>query len=471
MCLPATVTSWSLAEEALDFCEQHGMSLDPWQKFVLRNSLGLREDGQFAAREVGLDVARQNGKGAILEARELIGIYLVREELVIHSAHEFATAQEHFLRLEQFLEANADLSREVRRISKSHGDEGIYFTDGRRIRFRTRTSGGGRGWSCDCLVLDEAMILKAASHGALVPTQRARRNPQRWYTGSAVDQFVHDHGLVFSLVRRRGHAQDDPQLAYFEWSAPFEHPDAMPDEALKDPLVWAQANPALGIRIDPETIEHEIRSLDRRSFAVELLGVGDWPDPQAELSVIDLEKWDQAADPGSLIVGDLCFAFDVSPARSSSSIAASGMRSDGFPHVELVDRRPGTGWVVERLAELWERHEPRVIVCDNASPAGSLLDDLRNSSIAVEAISGTEYARACSVLFDKVEQGTLRHLGQPELRGAVKGAKTRKLGEAWAWARGSSAVDITPLVASSMALWAAMREQPSVYEEREAVAV
>jgi hypothetical protein len=42
---------------------------------VLERALGVREDGKWAAFEVGLDVSRQNGKGGILEARELAGLF------------------------------------------------------------------------------------------------------------------------------------------------------------------------------------------------------------------------------------------------------------------------------------------------------------------------------------------------------------------------------------------------------------
>jgi len=37
---------------------------------------------------------------------------------------------------------------------------------------------------------------------------------------------------------------------------------------------------------------------------------------------------------------------------------------------------------------------------------------------------------------------------------ALRGAQQRNLGDAWAWSRKSSAVDICPLVASTLALWA-----------------
>jgi hypothetical protein len=44
-------------------------------------------------------VGRQNGKNAILEARELAGLFLLGEKLIIHTAHEQKTASEHFRRM------------------------------------------------------------------------------------------------------------------------------------------------------------------------------------------------------------------------------------------------------------------------------------------------------------------------------------------------------------------------------------
>jgi hypothetical protein len=57
------------------------------------------------------------------------------------------------------------------------------------------------------------------------------------------------------------------------------------------------------------------------------------------------------------------------------------------------------------------------------------------------------------VLYDGVEQDGIRHLDTPELNAAVRGAATRPLGDSWAWSRKNSTVDITPLVACTLAAW------------------
>lgn len=444
----------SAGQEAVDLARVAGLDLDPWQELVLEHALGEKPDGRWAAFEVGVVVSRQNGKGSILEARELAGLFLLGERLLIHSAHQFDTSLEAFTRLLALIEDNPDFERRVKRVSRSHGEEGITLKGGQRIRFRTRTKGGGRGFSCDCLILDEAMILPEAAHGALLPTLAARPNPQVWYTGSAVDQMVHEHGLVLARVRERGLAGDDG-LAYVEWSVDKPLEEAVTEAVAADPRSWAQANPGLEIRIGAEHVRLEQRAMDPRTFAVERLGVGDWPRTDGLAGVISLETWMSLVDTESTALDPVCFAFDVRPDRSAAAIAAAGRRSDGRHHMEIVEHRPGTGWVADRLVELVAAHKPVGVLCDLAGPAASLLTDLNRLEIEVTPVNAQEHAQACGIMFDACEQDTLRHLGTAELIAAIKGAAKRPLGDAWAWSRKQSAVDISPLVAGTLAMWGA----------------
>lgn len=457
----------STGTEAIELCEMAGLFLDPWQQLVLRHGLGERPNGKWAAFEVGVCVARQNGKGGILEARELTGLFLLKERLQIHSSHQFDTSLEAFARLLFLIENTPDLSRRVKRVSKSHGEEGIELVGGQRIRFRTRTKGGGRGFTCDTLYLDEAMIISEMMHGALLPTLSARPNPQVWYMGSAVDQTVHENGVVFARVRERGLEGSDPSLAYFEWSVDaLSHdgvplsPDHVDEDIASDEAMWAVANPGLGIRISPQHVENERRSMDTRTFAVERLGVGDWPATDGTASVvISLDQWDGLIDVDSSALDPVCLAFDIAPDRSGASISAAGLRPDGLLHVEIVDRRRSTGWLVDRLVELAGRHRPIAVVCDASGPAASLLPGLEDKGIEVLTVNTGEYAQACGTIYDLVDQARLRHLGTPELRAALRGAAKRPLGDRWAWSRKTSSVDISPLVASTLALWGASTAQ------------
>lgn len=453
----------SAGEEAIEFCDSIGLHLDPWQRHVITHSLGERKDGRYAAFEVCAMVPRQNGKGAILEARELAGLFLLEEQLILHSAHEFKTAQEAFRRVLFHVENNDDLRKRVTRIRTSHGEEGIELRSGARLRFVARSTGSGRGFSGDCVILDEAYNLASEGMSALLPTLSARPNPQIWYTSSA--------GMEGSdqlrRVRERGVAGEGKRLAYFEWSA-----DAEAD--LDDREAWAQANPALGIRITEEFVESERDAMDDLGFSRERLGI--WFDPNTQM-VIDGRKWAALADPASQIQGNpIAFAVDATPERTGAAIAVAGRRADGLGHVEVVETRTGTGWVVDRIVELQQRHKPRAWILDPASAAGAWIPALQERGIEPVLITGREMAQACGALYeDVVENAALRHLDQPHLNNALAGARKRLLSDAWAWHRRDSTVDISPLVAATLA-WhgVATHGQPekrSAYEDEDLTVV
>lgn len=446
-------SSTSAGREAVDLARLAGLDLDPWQAFVLEHSLAERPDGKWAARDVGAVLPRQNGKNAILEARELAGLFLLGERLIVHTAHEAATAGESMRRLEELIDATPEFSRHVKNFWHANGKEAIELMNGQRIRFRTRTKGGGRGFSADCVIFDEAMILPESTVSALYPTLSARPNPQVWYTGSAVDQLVHEHGVVLTRLRERGHAGAD-RLAFFEWSADLRDaegreidPSAVSRDVLSNPDHWREANPAYGVRIFDEDVEAELGSMDNRGFAVERLGIGDWPSTDPAMgSVIDITRWRSLTDPASKIAGPVVLAFDVTPDRAFAAICAAGTRSDGLIHAQVLERRPGTGWVAQRVDELREEIRPAAIVRDGVGPAASI--DVRGN---VTSLSSPDYVKACGTFFDLVAQSGLRHHGTAELDSAIRGAAKRPLGDSWAWSRKSSSVDISPLVAMTLA--------------------
>jgi hypothetical protein len=444
----------SAGTEAVELAALAGLVLDPWEALVLEYALGEGPDGRWAAADVGLCVPRQNGKNAVLEARELAALFLLDERLVIHSAQQFKTAKEHFLRLLSLIEGTPELERRVKRVVRTHGEEAIELHDGQRILFFARTKSAGRGFSAPLVVFDEAMFLAETSLGALVPVQSAMPNRQRWYAGSAVDQLVHADGVVFARVRERALAGRDPRLAYFEWSVDAERPELLDESQLEDEELWARANPGLGIRITTEAVADELRTLDRRTFAVERLGVGDWPDTSQDADqVIPLERWLLLVEETSALTDPVCFAFDVAPDRATAAIAAAGRRHDGLFHAEVVEHRRGTGWLVPRLAQLRERWDPVAVMLDATGPAGSMVHRCEEAGFGVEPVSAPDHAKACGMLVDLVDEQQLRHLGSGELVSALKGATRRPLGDAWAWSRKNSTVDISPLVALTLALW------------------
>lgn len=447
--------SSSSGKDAVELAALCGLELDEWQQYVLIRSLGER-GGSWASPDVGLVVARQNGKSAILQARMLAGLFLFDEKLQIYNAHLYASSMEMFLRMKGLIKSTPEFDKRVRTYAGAHGSERIELHDGRRLLFSSRTAGTGRGFTPDAYYFDEAMMFKMSSATAMIPGLSGKSvtgSPQLWYVGSAVDQEVSGDGLILAGVRKRALTGGDSRLAYFEWSADRSTPaDVAPDELLDEELL-AQANPALHTRVSMDWIRGELPLLGARGFAVERLTVGDWPDPDAAMeTVIDMERWNNLQDPHAQMEDPVVFAFDLSPDRSSGAIYAGGVSLLGRPMVDKVWHDRGAGWIVPRMLELVEKHQPLAVVCDGVGAASSLLIELEKEGVEVLAVSAAEHTKACGAFYDAIEEGRLTHTGDVALTAAIRGATTRPLGGAWAWNRRTSAADITPLVAATLAL-------------------
>ena len=389
---------------------------------------------------------RQNGKGAILEAIELAGLFLFGEQLILHSAHEFKTAQEAFRRVLQLVENTDHLRKRVARVRTSHGEEGIELTTGARLRFVARSTASGRGFSAQRVVLDEAMQLGTETMGALLPTLAAQENPQVVYAASApLSSSVQLHA-----VRNRALAGGDGALAYLEWSVDDATATAFGDH----PDTWAQANPSLGIRIGADYVEREMAALPEDIFRRERLGVPDAPVVLTDERIVEPDVWAALEDARSRVDGRMTFAVDITPDRRMAAVAVAGHRADGLVHVEVVDHRPGTSWVGDRLVELAERWGRQPVTIDPGSPAGSLVVTVRERGIEVREVSARQVVQATGQFYDLVQSGGLRHIGQAPLSAALDGATRRPLGESWTWNRRATSVDICPLMAATLALGA-----------------
>lgn len=483
--LPTQVSSAGLA--AVELAEVAGLSLDPWQKWCLEQLLAEREAQYFnpilnafmpksAAYEAALIVARQNGKGAILEALELAWLFLTGAMTILHSAHEFPTSLEHFQRIEGLISGCPELRAELARggIKNSHGSESITLANGQRLIFKARTKGSARGFTIDKLVLDEAMILKDVAIKAMYFATSAAPDPQIILTGSAGDK----DSVHFGRARSRGikalkailAGKDNPELRLFfaEWSAELCSilcpKDCDRHDDRSSPSTWAKVNPGLGIRLQMENVYSEFAGLSKEAFDVERLSVGDWPGEDEKWSVISEEGWMNCEDALSQAERPMTFAIDTTPDRRYSTIAVAASNGEGSIHIEVTgkdgktDYRPGTSWVVERAIEINRKFSNSQWVIDKATQAGEFWDELEKAKLRLIAPTGREYAQSCGAFFESVmpisgSKPSIRHLNQPSLTAAVAGAEKRELAEMWAWDKKSSASDISPLVAATLAVW------------------
>ncbi len=454
-------------DAAVALAERAGMRLEPWQAAGVRMDCARREDGSWAAFEAVEVLARQNGKSARRLARALAGFLLFEERVVLWSAHEVKTALRAWRDMRRMMQTlgttvNDNLIDVLGIPVKTHGangSEGFERLDtGAEIKIIARSKGSGRGFSADLLVIDEAFAYTDEHADALMPTLTARPNPQILYSSSP--PLSGTSGAPMYALRRRAERAlttgDTDGLVYCDWGAPecLDDVMAMPDDErqayLDDRARWAATNPALGHgRVTEESILRNRRGLSEAGFAREVLGC--WPREAANGSAaIDLVLWSQRADPDSRPGEAITIGVDVHQHGRMTAIAAAGRRADGRLHVKVIDHRPGTGWVVDRLRELRGRFDPRAFLLDPSGHTGALVGDLTEAGIEIEYVAGRAMGQACGSLLNDLREDALRHCGQPQLDEAVRFATTKPSGATQVLTAKDNG-DISPLQAVTVA--------------------
>jgi hypothetical protein len=437
----------TLGPRVAQIADALGTPLMPWQRYVADVILELDPaTGAPAYREYVITVPRQSGKTTLLLAKMVHrALGFGGRQRILYAAQTRGAArlkweEEHIVALE------ASRFRKMFTVRKQLGQEAIRWRNGSRHGITSNTEKAGHGETLDEGVIDEAfaqcddrieqafkpaMITRAAAQQGVVST-----------AGTTKSTFL--RGKV-DAGRERCDAGAADTVAYFEWSAPD---DADPG----DPATWRACMPALGHTVSEAAIRADFKSMKLAEFRRAYLN--QWPDAAPETwLVIGQQAWGALADLRSQAADPVAFAVDVTPERSHGAVAVAGLRSDGLRHVEVVEHRPGTGWVGQRVEDLAARWGPCAVVVDAKGPAGSLIAELERRGIEVVTPTEREHAQACGQLFDAVADATLRHLDQPELNAALAGAHKRPLGDAWAWARKGASVDISPLVAVTLAAW------------------
>ncbi|MGW1000467.1 hypothetical protein [Streptomyces sp. NPDC002520] len=468
----APPAAYTLGPEACELAERAGLVADPWQADSLDLMMSVRPDGKWACFEFAEWVPRQNGKGAILEIRALAGFLLLGEKLIMWSAHEYKTAIRAFRRMKQLLKrlgkqvgANENLLEVdgIRiKVINTNGEEGFERLDtNAELKFIARSKGSGRGFTGHVNIIDEAFAYTWEQNEALMPTMRAVPNPQIVYTSTP--PLSGDSGDVMYALRQRAEAGGDASLGYRDWGldGDLEH---LADIDLDDLALWEQTNPAWGRRVTEEATARDRRGMSDQGFAREILGI--WPKRVEGSTVIDPAKWAAMLDEHSQRDRDagLALGVDISPLRDSAAICVYGLRADGLGHAQLADYRPGTKWLIPRLVELREALEPLAIAMGKGTFAFlktaldkegfQLPEDPEEPEPGDLAVTGAiDMAAATGQVLDGVREQAFRVQPNRHLDVAVAGAKTKASGDTIAWTPTKSDVDITPLVAMSLARW------------------
>jgi phage terminase large subunit-like protein len=431
-----------------------GRPMQTWQSAVNRVAGELTEGGEMLHPIVVLHVPRRAGKTAIALTQ------LVRRCLGQPRSQSWYTAQ-----------TGGDAGRTFRRewlpILRSCGLAG---SNGRlKVSLRAGSESfelrplnttvtcfppieaALHGTNVDLAVIDEAwshdLAAGAGVEMAVFPAQLTRPQSQTWIVsaGGTIASTWWDGWL------ERGEqalAAGDPSIAIFDWGADPDDPAYDP----ASPATWWTAHPALGDTITESAIAAELaRSSSIAAFERSVLNV--WPRPRALKTGIDLSAWADLADL-DVRASPAVLAFDVAADRSSASMATAGVARDGRVIVEVVDDRAGTGWI-EREARAWRQANRAGLIVADALNAGTIAARLELAGLDVLQTSAGQMAKACADLIDQITNRTIGHRSQAILDNALHGAGRRPLGDGWAWSRRNSEGSIAPLVAVTLAAWAA----------------
>lgn len=440
-------------DEVIDFMSEIGRPLDPWQGLIQLDAFGVQADGLWAAFELLILLARQNGKGGATEAIELGSLFLFKEPLILHSAHQFKTSTAAFRRIIDIIDACDWLRRRVKAVSRSKGDEGIELTraaGGGRLQFIARSLGSGRGLTGSKNIFDEAAWLTIGQYAAQTPGLSTIPNPQIVYTTTPPDEDVGPmpEDAMLPSARRRGH-RGEGRIALHEWSPPkgFDR---------NDPEIAYRCNPALGIRIAPWFLAQQrsnfVEAGKPEKYDTEHLGV--WPaDADEQWQVISEDAWTTAGDADSRADGGVAIGISTTQDRSRTYVGIFGRRADGLRHMQLIETGPGSAWVVEFVKKTKAARNICAVVIGASDPARSLLPDFAEAKIEVLTPGTADVAAECGAVADGIG-GTdaaardIRHPKQGPLTAAAASAAKKTTGRAWIW-------DPTNLAAPMFAVTAA----------------
>ncbi len=466
----------SLGPKAWAVMTKLGFPPMPWQKYVMDVALEIDPaTGRFAHREVGLSVSRQQGK-----TQQILGVQVHRiaawpRQRVVYAAQTRGMARTRWE--DEFAETilGSPLAKRIR-VRKSNGNEAIIWRATRSLMGITaNTEKAGHGPPLDLGIIDEAFAHEDDRlEQAFSPAMLTRPMAQLWWAsagGTEKSVWLNKKRQAGrEHVERLWETGERPAVAYFEWFAP----DDMPRD---DPATWRATLPALGHTVTEDIIRAELEKMDPAEFDRAYLNRTRKATPPTDPNVPKL-KWPGLADEQSKAGADVAFAVDVSQDRKHASIGVASVRADGRVHLEMVDRRAGTDWVVPALVRLKAKRNPLVVaVASSGAPAGSLIDDLVKAGIKAPedkdkphrghlvVLRTNDVTEACGQIADAMNQGRVRHLDQAPLTAAVNGARTRKVGDAWTLDRTKSLTDVSPFVAVTLARWALLAKGPAVLDD------
>jgi hypothetical protein len=428
-----------------------GTPLMPWQQHVADVALEVDPaSGRLVYREVVLTVPRQSGKTTLMLAvmvHRALGFG--RRQRIIYTAQSRLKARQKW-EDEHVVVLEASPLRSLFTVRRQIGQEAIRWRNGSLHGLEAPSDDAAHGDVLDLGAIDEAFAQEDGRvEQGMKPAMITRTSPQLWiFSTAGTHKSVYLREKV-EAGRLAAEAGINSGVGYFEWSA-------LADADPGDPATWYGCMPALGRTAREEAVRADFQSMKLSEFRRAYLN--QWPDEAPdEWMVIGRDAWTALADPRSDVApgAKVAFAADITPDRTAGSVAVAGRRADGLLHVQTaVDAKSGTSWMAPELIRLAGQYQPCAVVVDGAGEAGSLIAPLEAAGVEVVKPTLREATQACGQFYEMVtDSRALRHHDEPVLNAALAGARQRAISDAWLWARKGLSVDISPLVAVTLACW------------------
>lgn len=434
----------SRGQEIVALAEQLGEPLMPWQELVVNESMKLKDDGRWAFPQVGVLVARQQGKSHLMRLRIIWGL-VSGEKLQILSAHKLAVSLEHFNQVVDTIEQHEFLASQLKRIRRTNGQEEIQFLNGARFKV-VANNAAGRGYAgAETIYLDELREHKDYSAwSAITKTQLAAKNPQLYGFSNAGDAT----SIVLNELRDRGLATIQgvkDSLLWFEWSAEPGCPITLENAAY--------ANPAMGRTVHPDNI---LATFNEPEAVVRTEVFCLWVDTLQ--SPWSPNAWNQCADPNLEVKpGNQTFlAFDVTPRRNQASLVASQL-IDGKIALGLVqtfdsDTALDDLTIANAVAD-WAKAYDVTEIAYSKNTGQAVAARLLAAGIQTTAIDGRAFAMACDQMLSAMEHQRLVHKDEVTFNKHISACARIPFAEGgWLIGRRASNANVTGAVAAAMAI-------------------
>lgn len=466
-------TLWFAVERQ---CAEWGDSFDTWQDGLGQLTLGLREDGTFAATVGGviLSIPRQVAK-TFLVSRIVFALCILFPNLtVLWTAHRTRTTTQTFNKLKGLAQKPGikPYMAPGGGVRSVNGEQEFWFANGSRILFGAREHGFGRGFDeVDIEVFDEAQILTEKALEDMVAATNQSRFPHGallFFMGTPPRPA--DPGEEFTNRRREALALKPEGVVYAVGE------DSLYVECSADPRCGKPGGPRLD---DPAQVEIANPSVPHRTPWISIKRLRKQLTSEDSWRREGLGIWDEDADTKELILPSwpLCVT-DAKPGKPAALgvamdpdrvwLSCGSASKDPIPHlgpvtsakvgrtlrVRASDPTFGKAQFVAEVARI-AKEQGVAVVLDRKGPASDLEDDLVAAGARVVGVGLDDTIEACAELYDAVEAKEAVHGGYEELDAAVAAADWRRSGDRRLFARRNG--DVSMLEAVALAHWGASR--------------